>query len=112
MIKEDNNNNNFSIEKKPKKKKYKFGFVELIFMKDDKFQVIQKEKKSQYKITENKNFLIKNKEPKLVFINLNKNKNNKIKPKATNEDYLDAASQMANHIIIESLISLKNEEPQ
>ena len=109
MIKEDSNNN-FSIEKKPKKKKYKFGFVELIFMKDDKFQVIQKEKKSQYKITENKNFLIKNKEPKLVFINLNKNKNNKIKPKATNEDYLDAASQMANHIIIESLISLKNEE--
>ena len=109
MIKEDSNNN-FSIEKKPKKKKYKFGFVELIFMKDDKFQVIQKKKKSQYKITENKNFLIKNKEPKLVFINLNKNKNNKIKPKATNEDYLDAASQMANHIIIESLISLKNEE--
>ena len=110
-MKEDKNNN-FSLEKKPKKKKYKFGFVELIFMKDDKFEVIQKEKKSKYKITENKNFLIKNKEPKLVFINLNKNKykNNKIKPKATSEDYLDAASQMANHIIIESLISLKNEE--
>ena len=31
------------------------------------------------------------------------------KSKATNEDYLDAAEQMANQIIIESLISLKNE---
>ena len=37
------------------------------------------------------------------------NGNNIIKFKATNEDYLDAASQIANQIIIESLISLKNE---
>ena len=42
-----NSNNNFTIEKKPKKKKYKFGFVELIFMKDDKFEIIQKKKPPQ-----------------------------------------------------------------
>ena len=107
-------NNNFTLEKKPKKKKYKFGFVELIFMKDDKFEVIQKKKKPKYEISENKNFLLKNKEPKLVFVNMNKTENfddnNLFKSKATNEDYLDAAEQMANQIIIESLISLKNEE--
>ena len=104
-------NNNFTLEKKPKKKKYKFGFVELIFMKDDKFEVIQKKKKPKYEISENKNFLLKNKEPKLVFVNMNKaeKNNNMFKSKATNEDYLDAAEQMANQIIIESLISLKNE---
>ena len=106
-----NSNTNFTLEKKPKKKKYKFGFVELIFMKDDKFEVIQKKKKPKYEISENKNFLLKNKEPKLVFVNMNKieNNNNIYKSKATNEDYLDAAEQMANQIIIESLISLKNE---
>ena len=104
-------NNNFIIQKKPKKKKYKFGFVELIFMKDDKFQYIQKKKPPQYEISENKNFIIKKKEQKLVFKNMNNNNGDKIiRMKATNEDYLDAASQMANHIIIESLISLEDEE--
>ena len=106
-----NSNQNFTIEKKPKKKKQKFGFVELIFMKDDKFQVIQKKKPPKYEKSENNSFLIKNKEPKLVFVNMNKNEknNNKIKMKATNEEYLDAASQMANQILIESVLSLKNE---
>ena len=105
-------NNNFSIEKVPKKKKIKFGFVELIFMKDDKFEIIQKLPPPKYEKSENKNFFIKKSEPKLVFVNMNKNDNNGnniIKFKATNEDYLDAASQIANQIIIESLISLKNE---
>ena len=105
-------NNNFSIEKIPKKKKIKFGFVELIFMKDDKFEIIQKLPPPKYEKSENKNFFIKKSEPKLVFVNMNKNDNNGnniIKFKATNEDYLDAASQIANQIIIESLISLKNE---
>ena len=105
-------NNNFSIEKVPKKKKIKFGFVELIFMKDDKFEIIQKLPPPKYEQSENKNFFIKKSEPKLVFVNMNKNDNNGnniIKFKATNEDYLDAASQIANQIIIESLISLKNE---
>ena len=109
-----NNSSNFTLEKKPKKKKYKFGFVELIFMKDDKFQVIQKKKPPKYEISENKNFLLKkqNKEPKLVFVNMNKKLNNNklIKTKANNEEFLDAASQMANHIIIESLLSLKEEK--
>ena len=42
---------------------------------------------------------------------MNNNNGDKIiRMKATNEDYLDAASQMANHIIIESLISLEDEE--
>ena len=108
-----NSSNNFTIEKIPKKKKIKFGFVELIFMKDDKFEYIQKIPPPKYEKSENKNFLIKKNEPKLVFVNMNKNyKNgnkNIIKLKATNEEYLDAASQMANQIIIESLISLKNE---
>ena len=105
-------NNNFSIEKIQKKKKIKFGFVELIFMKDDKFEIIQKLPPPKYEKSENKNFVIKKSEPKLVFVNMNKNDNNRnniIKFKATNEDYLDAASQIANQIIIESLISLKNE---
>ena len=108
-----NNSSNFTLVKKPKKKKYKFSFVELIFMKDDKFQVIQKKKPPLYEKSENKNFFIKkqNKEPKLVFVNMNKNIKNKkfIKTKANNEEFLDAASQMANHIIIESLLSLKDE---
>ena len=108
-----NSNNNFTIEKIPKKKKIKFGFVELIFMKDDKFEYIQKIPPPKYEKSENKNFLIKKNEPKLVFVNMNKNDKNGnkniIKLKATNEEYLDAASQMANQIIIESLISLKNE---
>ena len=107
-----NNNSNFTIEKVPKKKKMKFGFVELIFMKENKFEMRQKALPPKYEKSENKNFLIKKQEPKLVFVNMNKNWNNGdniIKLKASNEDYLDAASQMANQIIIESLISLNNE---
>ena len=104
-----NSNNNFTIEKKPKKKKYKFGFVELIFMKDDKFEIIQKKKPPQYEKSENKYFMIDKlkKDPKLVFVNVNKNKN---KQKPNNDDYLDAATQMANHIIIESIQSLNEDD--
>ncbi len=109
-----NSNQNFTIEKIPKKKKLKFGFVELIFMKENKFQMIQKEKPPEYEKSENNNFLIEkqNKEPKLVFVNMNKNNDeeNKINYTVNKDDYYDAASQMANHIIIESLISLKNDE--
>ena len=109
-----NSNQNFTIEKIPKKKKLKFGFVELIFMKENKFQMIQKEKPPEYEKSENINFLIEkqNKEPKLVFVNMNKNNDeeNKINYTVNKDDYYDAASQMANHIIIESLISLKNDE--
>ena len=101
------------LENKPKKKKLKFGFVETIFMKDDKFQVILKKKPPQYDIS-NKEYLTINKTlPKLLFVNMNKddNENNgKGKNKASEEEYLDAASQMANHIIIESLISMENED--
>lgn len=109
-----NSNQNFTIEKIPKKKKLKFGFVELIFMKENKFQMIQKEKPPEYEKSENNNFLIEkqNKEQKLVFVNMNKNNDeeNKINYTVSKDDYYDAASQMANHIIIESLISLKNDE--
>ena len=109
-----NSNQNFTIEKIPKKKKLKFGFVELIFMKENKFQMIQKEKPPEYEKSENNNFLIEkqNIEPKLVFVNMNKNNDeeNKINYTVNKDDYYDAASQMANHIIIESLISLKNDE--
>ena len=105
--------NNFILENKPKKKKLKFGFVETIFMKDDKFQIILKKKPPQYDIS-NKEYLTINKTlPKLLFVNMNKdnNENNgKGKNKASEEEYLDAASQMANHIIIESLISMENED--
>lgn len=109
------NNNNFNLENKPKKKKLKFGFVELIFMKDDKFEVIQKPKMPKYYASQNEFFTINkiHKEPKLVFVNINKNNNvndnNKV-DKTTMEEYMDAASQMANHIIIESLNSIQNED--
>ena len=105
--------NNFMLENKPKKKKLKFGFVETIFMKDDKFQIILKKKPPQYDIS-NKEYLTINKTlPKLLFVNMNKDDNEhngKGKNKASEEEYLDAASQMANHIIIESLISMENED--
>ena len=109
------NNSNFNLENKPKKKKLKFGFVELIFMKDDKFEVIQKPKKPKYFPSQKEFFTINkiHKDPKLVFVNINKNNNvndnNKV-DKTTIEEYMDAASQMANHIIIESLNSLQNED--
>ena len=105
--------NNFMLENKPKKKKLKFGFVETIFMKDDKFQIILKKKPPQYDIS-NKEYLTINKTlPKLLFVNMNKDdneRNGKGRNKASEEEYLDAASQMANHIIIESLISMENED--
>ena len=112
-IKKDSSNN-FMLENKPKKKKLKFGFVELIFMKDDKFEMIHKPKPPQYQVTKPE-FLTINKtlkEPQLVFVNINKNSNNIVNSdgKATNEEYLDAASQMANSIIIESLLSIQNED--
>ena len=107
-------NNNFMLENKPKKKKLKFGFVELIFMKDDKFEMIHKPKPPQYQASKPEFLTINktHKEPKLVFVNINKNCNNidNSGGKATNEEYLDAASQMANSIIIESLLSIQNED--
>ena len=106
--------NNFTVmlENKPKKKKEKFGFVETIFMKDDKFELIVKKKPPQYNISNKENWTIHkiNKEPKLKFVNINKEEKEKGKDKANEEDYLDAASQIANQIIIESLISMENED--
>ena len=106
--------NNFMLENKPKKKKMKFGFVETIFMKDDKFEVILKKPPPKYDIA-NKEYLTINKNmPKLKFVNINKNENDekkeKDKNKITEEDYLDAASQMANQLIIESLLLLEKED--
>ena len=106
--------NNFMLENKPKKKKMKFGFVETIFMKDDKFEIILKKKPPKYEISNSKTFTINktNKEPKLFVVNVNKNndeKNEQIKETISNEQYLDAASQIANHLIIESLLLLENE---
>ena len=107
------NINNFLLENKPKKRKMKFGFVETIFMKDDKFEMIKKPKLPQYEIFNNDNLIINKtfKEPKLVFVNINKDNNEKEnKEKPTIEEYEDAASQIANEIIIESLISMKKED--
>ena len=107
------NNSNFMLENKPKKKKLKFGFVELIFMKDDKFEMIHKPKPPKYQPSKHEFLTINksHKDPKLVFVNINKS-NNSInnEGKVTNDEYLDAASQMANHLIIESLISLEKED--
>ena len=101
---------NLLLERKPKKKKIKFGFVESIFMKPDKFQIISNKKcnkNNSYK--EDNNYIMKfKKEPKLVFVNMNKNNDNY--KNITNEEYQDAAEQMANQLLIESLISLKNED--
>ena len=116
IIKKESNNN-FMLENKPKKKKLKFGFVELIFMKDDKFEMIHKPKPPQYQTTKPESLTINkiHKEPKLVFVNINKNNNNinninNSGGKITSEEYLDAASQMANYLIIESLLSIQNED--
>ena len=106
-------NNNLILERKPKRKKIKFGFVESIFMKHDKFEIIDKKKSKGN--NSNKNNKIDNnkthKEPKLVFVNMNKNnlKDDYKDKKLTMEEYQDAASQMANHIIIESLDSIQND---
>jgi len=103
-------NNNLILERKPKRKKIKFGFVESIFMKHDKFEIIDKKESkgnnSNEKYNADKNKI--HKEPKLVFVNMNKNNfNDDYKDKKlTMEEYQDAASQMANHIIIESLDSI------
>ena len=106
-------NNNLILERKPKRKKIKFGFVDSIFMKHDKFEIIDKKKSKGN--NSNKNNKIDNnkthKEPKLVFVNMNKNnlKDDYKDKKLTMEEYQDAASQMANHIIIESLDSIQND---
>ena len=106
-------NNNLILERKPKKKKIKFGFVESIFMKHDKFEIICKKKSNGNNSNKNDNAPNNkaHKEPKLVFVNMNKNNlNDNFKDKElTKEEYEDAASQMANHIIIESLVSIQNE---
>ena len=102
-----NETKNFLLERKPKKKKIKFGFVESIFMKPDKFQIItnkQPNKTNSYKDDIKK----AKKESKLVFVNMNKNNDNY--KSITNEEYQDAAEQMANQLLIESLISLNNED--
>jgi hypothetical protein len=106
-------NNNLVLERKPKRKKIKFGFVESIFMKDDKFEIMGKKKSNGNNSNKNDNAPNNkaHKEPKLVFVNMNKNNlNDNFKDKElTKEEYEDAASQMANHIIIESLVSIQNE---
>ena len=113
IIRKDSNTN-FMLENKPKKKKMKFGFVETIFMRDEIFAFINKKKPPQYQVSNKENWMIdKTKEPKLIVVNMNKNSDEihiHGKDKATDEEYLDAASQIANHIIIESLISMENEE--
>ena len=113
IIRKDSNNN-FMLENKPKKKKTRFGFVETIFMRDEIFAIINKKKPPQYHVSNKENLTINktSKEPKLIVVNMNNNDDIHIhgKEKATNEEYLDAASQIANHIIIESLISIENEE--
>ena len=102
-----NETKNFLLERKPKKKKIKFGFVESIFMKPDKFQIITNKKPN--KTNSYKDDIKKaKKEPKLVFVNMNKNNDNY--KSITNEEYQDAAEQMANQLLIESLISLNNED--
>ena len=110
--------NNLMIENKPKKKKLKYGFVETIFMRDEIFESINKKKPPQYNFSKQNNLTINktNKEPKLVIVNMNKNNNNEnngnFREKASIEEYKDAAAQLANHIIIESLISIQNEEEE
>ena len=106
-------NNDLILERKPKKKKIKFGFVESIFMKHDKFGIMGKKKSDGNNSNKNDNADNNKtyKEPKLVFVNMNKNNlNNDCKDKKlTMEEIKDAASQMANHIIIESLDSIQKE---
>ena len=77
-----------------------------------------KKKPPQYNFSKQNNLTINktNKEPKLVIVNMNKNNNNEnngnFREKASIEEYKDAAAQLANHIIIESLISIQNEEEE
>lgn len=105
-----NQKNNFILQGKPKKKKIKFGFVESIFMKPDKFQIINLKKNNNVNQSINKD----KKEPKLIFVNMNRNNdNNKNKDlKISMDEYKDAAAQMANQLIIESLISIENEDEE
>ena len=106
-------NNNLVLERKPKRKKIKFGFVESIFMKDDKFEIMSKKKSNVNNSNKNDNAANNkvHKEPKLVFVNMNNNNLNDVlkNKQLTKEEYEDAAAQMANHIIIESLDSIQNE---
>ena len=81
-------------------------------MKPDKFQIINFKKNNNLNQSINKG----KKEPKLIFVNMNKNNdnnNNKSKDlKISMDEYKDAAAQIANHLIIESLISLENEDEE
>ena len=98
---------NFMLEGKPKKKKLKFGFVESIFMKPDKFQIDSiKKNMRNHPIKKTK------KQSKLITVNMNKNHNNtkNTEEKIDIKDYQDAAEQMANQIIIESLLSIEEED--
>ena len=98
---------NFMLEGKPKKKKLKFGFVESIFMKPDKFQINAiKKNMRNHPIKKTK------KQSKLIIVNMNKNHNNtkNTEEKINIKDYQDAAEQMANQIIIESLLSIEEED--
>ena len=108
-------NNNLILENRPKKKKTRYGFVETIFMRDENFSKIIKKKPPQYYFSNQQYLTIKktNKEPKLVVVNMNRtNNDDNFKEKATKEEYIDAATQLANQIIIESLISLQKEEKE
>lgn len=107
------NSQNLTLEGKPKRKKIKFGFVELIFMHEEKLTIINKKKLPKYTFSEKKTFTLGRvrREPKLIFKNMNNNTNND-EGKATEEDYIDAAEQIANNIIIESLNSIKLEDEE
>ena len=107
------NSQNLTLEGKHKRKKIKFGFVELIFMHEEKLTIINKKKLPKYTFSEKKTFTLGRvrREPKLIFKNMNNNTNND-EGKATEEDYIDAAEQIANNIIIESLNSIKLEDEE
>ena len=103
--------------KKPKKKKVKFTFCETIFLRAEKLEVIQKKiipkKDINYKEVKSDKFELKNKEPKLKFININSDSNVVDKNvKLDKKEYQFAASQIANHLIIESLLSLNEEKSE
>ena len=90
-----------------------FKIPYLILLKNLLFlQIISKKKPNENNaiIDTNKT----KKDPKLIIVNMNNNnlnENNKYDDKnITIEDYKDAASQIANHLLIESLMSLENED--
>ena len=108
---------NIEIEKKvkkPKKKKIKFTFCETIFLRSEKLEIINKKvipkKDINYKEIKAEKFDLQKNKTKLKFVNINSddsivNKNIKLDRK----EYENAASQIANHLIVESLLSLNEE---